>query len=104
MYIESLSKRKRSSGIKIILTLFSYWVYYPNLGSQATENEKIDDSRAMAGYFLTFEAPSALNTSLALRQAIWRKDDARWHICGVPSDSRAWLQVTERFALNPLPC
>ena len=43
-----------------------------------------DDSRAMAGYFLTFDAPSALNTSLALRQAIWRKDDARWHICGVP--------------------
>jgi putative transposase len=44
-----------------------------------------DYSRAMAGYFLTFEAPSALNTSLALRQAIWRKDDPRWHICGVPS-------------------
>src|SRR5712692_7301322 len=45
----------------------------------------IDDySRAIAGYFLTFDAPSALNTSLAPRQAIWRKDDARWHICGVP--------------------
>ena len=44
-----------------------------------------DYSRAMAGYFLTFEAPSALNTSLALRQAIWRKDDPRWHVCGVPS-------------------
>ena len=43
-----------------------------------------DYSRAMAGYFLTFDAPSALNTSLALRQAIWRKDDPRWHICGVP--------------------
>jgi putative transposase len=44
-----------------------------------------DYSRAIAGYFLTFEAPSALNTSLALRQAIWRKDDPRWHVCGVPS-------------------
>lgn len=43
-----------------------------------------DYSRAVAGYFLTFDAPSALNTSLALRQAIWRKDDPRWHICGVP--------------------
>jgi putative transposase len=43
-----------------------------------------DYSRALVGYFFTFEAPSALNTSLALRQAIWRKDDARWHICGVP--------------------
>jgi len=45
----------------------------------------IDDySRAVAGYFLTFDAPSALNTSLALRQAIWRKDEPRWHICGIP--------------------
>jgi len=45
----------------------------------------IDDySRAIAGYFLTFDAPSALNTSLVLRQAIWRKDDPRWHVCGVP--------------------
>jgi len=43
-----------------------------------------DDSRAMAGYFLTFDAPSALDTSLALRQAIWRKDDPRWHVCGIP--------------------
>jgi putative transposase len=38
----------------------------------------------MAGYFLTFDAPSALNTSLALRQAIWRKDDPCWHVCGIP--------------------
>ena len=45
----------------------------------------IDDySRAVAGYFLTFDAPSALNTSLALRQAIWRKDEPRWHVCGIP--------------------
>ena len=43
-----------------------------------------DYSRAMAGYFLTFDAPSALNTSLALRQAIWRKEEPRWHICGIP--------------------
>ena len=43
-----------------------------------------DYSRALAGYFLTFDAPSALHTSLALRQAIWRKDEPRWHICGIP--------------------
>jgi putative transposase len=43
-----------------------------------------DYSRALAGYFLTFDAPSALHTSLALRQAIWRKDEPRWHICGLP--------------------
>lgn len=45
----------------------------------------IDDySRAVAGYYLSFTAPSALHTSLALRQAIWRKADARWVVCGIP--------------------
>jgi putative transposase len=45
----------------------------------------IDDySRAVAGYFLSFEGPSALQTSLALRQAIWRKEDPRWVVCGIP--------------------
>ena len=45
----------------------------------------IDDySRAVAGYFLSFEDPSALHTSLALRQAIWRKEDASWIVCGIP--------------------
>jgi putative transposase len=43
-----------------------------------------DYSRAVAGYFLFFEAPSAAQTALALRQAIWRKDDPRWHVCGIP--------------------
>lgn len=44
-----------------------------------------DYSRAIAGYFLTFDSPSTLNTALALRQAIWRKEDPRWHICGIPA-------------------
>lgn len=45
----------------------------------------IDDySRAVAGYFLSFEDPCALHTSLALRQAIWRKEDPRWIISGIP--------------------
>jgi len=43
-----------------------------------------DHSRAVAGYFLSFDEPSALHTSLALRQAIWRKEDPRWIICGIP--------------------
>jgi putative transposase len=43
-----------------------------------------DYSRAVAGYFLSFEDPSALHTSLALRQAIWRKEDSRWSVCGIP--------------------
>jgi putative transposase len=29
-------------------------------------------------------APSAIQTALALRQAIWRKPQAGWHICGIP--------------------
>jgi putative transposase len=43
-----------------------------------------DYSRAVAGYFLSFNAPSALQTALALRQAIWRKEQPAWQICGIP--------------------
>ncbi len=43
-----------------------------------------DYSRAVAGYFLSFNAPSALQTALALRQAIWRKSQPGWHVCGIP--------------------
>jgi putative transposase len=43
-----------------------------------------DHSRAIAGYFLYFEAPSAIQTALALHQAIWRKKDPRWRVCGIP--------------------
>jgi len=45
----------------------------------------VDDySRALCGYFLSLSAPSAVNTALALRQAIWRKADAAWPVCGIP--------------------
>lgn len=45
----------------------------------------IDDySRAIAGAFISLEAPSSTNTSLALRQAIWRKEDPDWQVCGIP--------------------
>jgi putative transposase len=43
-----------------------------------------DYSRAVAGYMVTFEAPSALHTALALRQAIWRKPEPTWQVCGIP--------------------
>src|SRR5207237_1304264 len=43
-----------------------------------------DYSRAVAGYFLFFSAPSAIQTALALRLAIWRKPQPGWHICGIP--------------------
>ncbi len=43
----------------------------------------IDDrSCAVAGYFFSFEAPSALHTSLAMHQAIWRKR-TRAGLCSV---------------------
>lgn len=43
-----------------------------------------DHSRAVAGYTVFTGAPSALQTSLALRQAIWRKTDPDWAVCGIP--------------------
>lgn len=44
-----------------------------------------DYSRAIAGFGLSFHTPSALQTALVLRQAIWRKGAANWHICGIPA-------------------
>ena len=43
-----------------------------------------DYSRAIAGYFLTADAPSAANTALSFRQAIWRKGAPDWPVCGIP--------------------
>jgi putative transposase len=43
-----------------------------------------DHSRAVAGYLLSLAAPSAIQTALALRQAIWRKPQPGWHIFGIP--------------------
>jgi putative transposase len=43
-----------------------------------------DYSRAVAGYALSFSNPSAIQTALALRQAIWRKGRAGWQVCGIP--------------------
>jgi len=44
-----------------------------------------DYSRAIAGYYLGFESPTALQTALTLHQAIWRKTDPCWHVCGIPA-------------------
>lgn len=43
-----------------------------------------DYSRAVAGYTVSLEAPSAFNTALALHQGIWRKPDPAWLVCGIP--------------------
>jgi putative transposase len=44
-----------------------------------------DYSRAVAGYALSLQTPSSIQTALALRQAIWRKSDPHWSICGIPA-------------------
>jgi putative transposase len=43
-----------------------------------------DYSRAIAGYSLSLSAPSTFQTALALRQAIWRKAQPHWQVCGIP--------------------
>lgn len=43
-----------------------------------------DYSRAVAGYYVTFQDPTAIHTALVLHQAIWRKNNPDWPICGIP--------------------
>src|SRR6266478_4436255 len=43
-----------------------------------------DYSRAVAGYTIFLGAPTALQTALALRQAMWSKPHAAWPVCGIP--------------------
>jgi putative transposase len=43
-----------------------------------------DYSRAIAGYALFLGAPTVLQTALALRQAMWSKQNAAWPVCGIP--------------------
>ena len=58
----------------------------------------IDDySRAIAGFCISFDSPSAARTALALRQAIWRKADARWIVLGIPEI----FYTEQRFHLGP---
>lgn len=44
-----------------------------------------DHGRTTAGYRVSLAAPSALQTALALRDAIARKPDPHWHLCGIPA-------------------
>lgn len=43
-----------------------------------------DYSRAVAGFGVNLTAPSAIQTSLVLRQAMWRKTHPRWQVRGIP--------------------
>ncbi len=45
----------------------------------------IDDySRAIMGYYLDLDPPSAQRTAITLRQAIWHKENPEWLVCGIP--------------------
>ncbi len=44
-----------------------------------------DHSRVVAGYSVFLSDPSAAQTALAFRQAIWRKADSAWPVCGLPA-------------------
>lgn len=45
----------------------------------------IDDySRAIMGYYLDLDPPSSQRTAISLRQAIWKKNDPKWLVCGIP--------------------
>jgi putative transposase len=51
----------------------------------AREDERPNQiCRAIAGLLFSFESPSAVQTALALRHAIWRKLDAHRTIFGIP--------------------
>ena len=43
-----------------------------------------DFSRVVMGYYLGVGAANSMRIALAMRQAIWKKDDARWAVCGIP--------------------
>ena len=67
-------------------TLLDLWVVTPSgkPGRPWLTVIEDDHSRAIAGYAVNLDAPSALQTALALRQAIWRKSEPGWQVCGVP--------------------
>jgi putative transposase len=44
-----------------------------------------DYSRMIVGYRFSFQPSTALTTALALRQAVCRKEDPRWHAYGIPT-------------------
>src|SRR5258708_675867 len=67
-------------------TLLDLWVVTPSgkPGRPWLTVTEDDHSRAIAGYAVNLDAPSALQTALALRHAIWRKSEPGWHVCGIP--------------------
>lgn len=50
-----------------------------------------DYSRAIAGFRIEFGTPDTERASLVLRQAIWKKGNSNWPICGIPE--KFYLEV-----------
>jgi len=66
-------------------TLLDLWIASPAGPARPWLTVVQDDhSRAVAGYTVHLEAPSALQTGLAWRHAIWHKNDPAWQVCGIP--------------------
>jgi putative transposase len=68
-------------------TLLDLWVQHDS-GAPARPWLMVimdDYSQAIAGFGVSFHAPSAIQTALVLRQAIWRKPLPQWQICGIPA-------------------
>ena len=60
-----------------------------------------DHSRAVCGYHVFLDAPSAMNTGLALRQAIWPKPDPGWPMCGIPTCCMSTTEATSPATSSP---
>jgi putative transposase len=67
-------------------TLLDIWVHYKSGPPVRPWLIVIMDdySRAIAGFGLGFQGPSAIQTALILRQAMWRKHLPQWKITGIP--------------------
>jgi putative transposase len=61
-----------------------------------------DYSRAIAGFGLSFQAPSAIQTALILRQTMWRKPLPPWKIAGIPETF--YTVWGPRESANPRRC
>src|SRR5699024_275 len=51
-----------------------------------------DYSRAIAGFRIEFGTPDTERTALVLRQAIWKKGNSNWPICGIPEKRNDIIQ------------
>ncbi len=67
-------------------TLLDIWVINQNgVVVRPWVTVVLDDfSRVITGYFLSEHTPDATHTALALRQAIWKKKEQNWAVCGIP--------------------